>query len=197
MIDRTIKTIVFDIDDTIADLKNPMCQALNKYTGKTIHWNDWNKFNITDQDLYNISYSELCDVLINGNILQNIIPLKETREVLTEIKSRGYNLVYITARGYHPNAYNVTKQWFADWNLPCDSLYICEKGKTKPEYVKDYKDIRMFIDDRFDNCKDFRSEKSKTTVVLKNEPWNVYSHGQDGYDYKIDNLNEVITLLES
>lgn len=198
MIDVAKKSIVFDIDDTIANLKEPMCAALNKFTGKNIHWKDWTD-DITNDKIYNIDFKIMCDIIINQNILENLIPLEETDEVLTRVKQMGYNLLYVTARDYHPFAYDITKKWFDSWKLPYDQIYISSRSRKKIDCISDYKNIVAFIDDNIDNCKQFKNYDSCNYSIMKFESSNKLKSEEEqklSCDFKIHNLREVVDFLE-
>ena len=60
-----------DLDDTLGDLKNPMMDALNRVTGKNIHWSSWTTFNVPE--LYKISENDFMDILIDQKVIENVI----------------------------------------------------------------------------------------------------------------------------
>lgn len=165
------KAIVFDIDDTITDLKVPLCIALNKHTGKNIHWDNWNKYSIIDSDIYDISVSEFVDIIKQEEVLENSIPFSGAVRALTRFKERGYKLVYVTARGYIEDAQEITENWMKKWEIPYDEIYISGYNQSKASLVKDI-EIKAFVDDKLENCIDFKNSDNCETVFLMDAPWN-------------------------
>lgn len=165
-----MKTVILDLDDTLANLRVPMQKVLDKYSKKTIPWQSWDSFYITD--LYGITEAELYSSLIDSGILSDIEPYEDTKETLNALKQLGHNIVIVTSRNYHPDAYNVTKTWFEKHGLPYDKIHISGHGVKKSSFANQYSDVVMAVDDNIDNCNDFIVNSNINKTLLMNMPWN-------------------------
>lgn len=183
-----MKTIVFDLDDTLANLKDPMVDCLNSLTGKNLQSSDLFKFDTTD--IYGITNQDFFNCLINNDILDNLEPFIETRTLLTDLLKNDYNITIITSRAYHPDAFEVTKNWFAKYEIPYSRIIISEHGKKKSDYVTKEENVILFIDDRIENCEDFIASRKAYNVRLFDAPWN-----QQSSIARVANLSEVRQLL--
>lgn len=182
-----IKTVVFDIDDTIADLRNPMCKALNAFSKKDFHWKQWKSFDIVSK--YEIRVDDFYKCIVENNILENIKPHSDTKKILTDLNDQGYNLVIITSRSYHPDAYNLTKRWFDKYDLPYDKIHISSHEKPKTVFLERDQEVIMAVDDRIENCEDFIRHGIPHTY-LYNMPWNKESSLP-----RIQNLSELRNII--
>ena len=183
-----MKTIAFDLDDTLANLKDPMIECLNSFTGKKLQSNDLFKFDITD--IYDITNENFFNCLIDNDILQNLEPFPETQLLLTNLLENDYNVDIITSRAYHPAAFEVTKSWFTKYDIPYSRIIISEHGKKKSDYFTKEENVILFVDDRIENCEDFISSRKAGSVRLFDAPWN-----QQSSITRVTNLSEVRKLL--
>jgi 5'(3')-deoxyribonucleotidase len=182
------KWIVLDLDDTLCDFKEPMYAELQKRTGIDLHWENWDTYFLSHR--FQMSPEDFCNIIIEAGVLDRLEPYSKTLETLTTAKDAGYNVSIVTARSYHPEALKITQDWLAKYKLPYDELHISQHGISKTEYVKHYEDIKLFVDDRTENCEDFLKLKSCEKVRLFDMPWNKKS----GIE-KISSICEVIKLL--
>lgn len=178
------KTAVLDLDDTLGNLKDPLYKSLNKFTGKDIHWKEWNTFNTIG--LYGMNDDDFFNCIINDNLLEEMLPYEKTEAFLNNLKENDYKIVIITSRAYHPNAYNLTTDWFAKYNLPYDAIHITGHGMEKADYIKSYDNIIMAVDDRIENCISFEKSGLVRNTVVYDMPWN-----QDCEFYRISCLSEL------
>jgi uncharacterized HAD superfamily protein len=179
---------VFDLDDTLCDLKDPLARILKEHTELDYHWEDWYDFSISK--MYNLTHAEFCDLIIQSNILESLEPYKESAETLTELKKRGYNIGIITSRDYHPKAYKVTKTWFDKYGLPYDDIQISSHFRGKSEYAKIYEKVIVAVDDRIENCEDFINNGTTENVYLFDMPWNRSSSIK-----RINNIKDVLISI--
>lgn len=165
------KTIALDIDDTLGNLAALMNIHLNKLTGKNIHWKSWNEYDTAKK--YGITTKEFLQCIIDNDLLIQMKPFPKTIPVLTNLKKKNYNLVAVTARSYHPNALQITKDWFNKYNIPIDAIHVSEHGISKVEYVRQYENIVAAVDDKFENCEDFENSGIVNNTLIYNMPWNI------------------------
>jgi len=165
------KVCIFDLDDTLGNLKVPMQKVLDKYSKKSVPWQQWNCFNITD--IYGISIENLFDAIIDSDILTTMEPYDNSLKTLTALKDQGHKIVIITSRGYHPDAYNVTKEWFDRNGIPYDNIHVSSHTIKKSYYANIYDNVIMAVDDNIDNCNDFSTHSKIENTILMDMPWNV------------------------
>jgi uncharacterized HAD superfamily protein len=186
----TQQTIILDADDTLLDLKYPMCEKLNKYTGRSISCDQWNSFNITD--IYGgLDIEDFYSLIINEKLLVNAVPYEGSKATLETLKEKGYKIVIISSRAYHPEAYEVTKQWFDEHELPYDRIHISGNGIKKSIYSNIYDNIVLTVDDNLENCEDFNNNCKVENVLLMNQPWNA----QNQSFQRVSTIQEILNYL--
>jgi 5'(3')-deoxyribonucleotidase len=181
-----IKNIAFDLDDTACNLRVPMNQALNFYTGKAIHWKDWTGHNL--EEIYEITSKEFVQILIDGHVIERANPVPKIKETLDSLKEKGYNIHIITARGWHPNGMAITEQWFEDNKIPFDSINIVPLGGSKADIMDNIGNIKYLIDDNENNCKEVISRGYDAYLVPM--PWNKNSGLK-----RLNSIEEILTIL--
>ena len=171
------KVCLVDLDDTLGDLKNPMMEALGKHTGVDIHWSTWEAFDVPK--IHDSGYS-----------------------FINQLKMLGYYVVIITARGWHPDAFNLTDNWVREHNLNIDELLVIDNNQSKTDVIKKFNNIAFSVDDRIRNCRDYIQSGLADNVILYSAPWNHYmtrwNRFWKGYDYhyRVNDLHEIFELLD-
>ena len=183
------KTVICDIDDVLANLKEPMCKLLNEHAKTQIHWNTWDSFFITH--LYDITDDEFYNLLIDSDILSKLEPYPNAVETIAKVKDAGYKVVLISSRNYHPDAYKVTETWLNKHNIVYDKLHISGNGIKKSLYANMYDNIKLAIDDNVENCKDFMTNCKINKTVLMNQPWNISEQGIP----RINSIEQVMDVI--
>jgi 5'(3')-deoxyribonucleotidase len=181
-----MNNVAWDLDDTICNLRVPMMQALNLYTGKAIDWKDWSGHNL--EEIYEITSDEFVQILIDGNVIERANPVPRIKEVLDALKDKGFNIHIITARGWHPNGMAITEQWFNENKLPFDSINIVPLGGSKADIMDKIGNIKYLIDDNVNNCKEVISRGYDAYLIPM--PWNT-----DSGLKRLSTVEEVLTHL--
>lgn len=174
---------IFDLDDTILNLRVPMMQALNMHTGKAIHWKNWSGYNL--EDVYNISTEEFLNVLIDYNVIERALPIPGVKEALEFVKAKGYDIHIVTARGWHPTAMDTTKKWFEEYNVPYDTINIVPLGSNKSDVMDKIENVICLVDDNVKNCNEVISRGYDAYLI--DMPWNTNS--------TIKRLNSVVEII--
>ena len=165
--------IGIDIDDTIAETFETLLPYSQKYTIEDLK----RKSNINLRgDLSNHFYI----VYVNGwnepeaiafwekyyaEILRNLNIKKFAAEVINKLKQEGHNIYLITARWDMrvDNVREITKKWLEDNNVKYDELILNASDKLK---IAKEKNIDIFIDDSFNNCKSIKDETSAKVYLM-------------------------------
>lgn len=189
------KTVIFDIDDTIGDLKTRLQGIYRKHTGDdTISFNDWTDYHVHDR--HGISFDGLSQLFIEDKSLELMKPHEGIIEVTAILKARGYNIEFVTARGWLPGAYDVTKKWLDDNFVTYDRINIVPLFQCKEEATRHIENIILFVDDRYDHCTAMQESGRVQKTLLYSQPWNTKWHDTLTPNYGvIDNLYDVLKYL--
>ena len=165
------KTIIFDLDDTLGCLKSRLQEIYRRATGdNTISYNDWDNYGQPNR--YGISSEQLSELFIEDQSLELMKPHDGVVEVTAILKSRGYNIEIVTARGWRPDAYNVTKKWLDDNYISYDKINIVPLHQCKEEATRHIDNIHLFVDDRFDHCDNMMKSGRVNRCLVYKQPWN-------------------------
>lgn len=166
--------IGIDIDDTISETFETLLPYAQKYTiedlkreskvhmdGKLgnhfyiVYMNEWNEQEATD--FWSKYY---------GEILRKLNIKTFASDVIKKLKEQGDKIYLITARWDMPNddIKGITLEWLKENKVEYDELII--NASDKLNLVKE-KNIDIFIDDSFKNCKAI-AENTSTKVYMMN-----------------------------
>lgn len=162
------KEIALDLDDTLLNLKVPLMTALNLHTNKAIHWKDWAGSNL--EEIYGVTAEEFIDIMIKGQVIERALPIPGVREALQRLRYKGYNIHIITARGWHPEGYSVTKEWLDENSFPYDTINIVKLGSNKADVMDEIANVNCLIDDNEKNCNEVISRGYDAYLIAM--PWN-------------------------
>lgn len=195
---KKLKTCLIDLDDTLADMKQAMMSALNKATGKYIHWSKWNTYDVPA--LYGIEYEKFLQICRDEQVIHNVVINESSENFLSTLKMLGFYNVLITARGWHPDGKKITEQWVTDHGLCVDEIILVESNQSKIEVIEKFDNIEFSVDDRIKHCREYKQTKKVNNVFVCDAPWNThmsrwnpYCGGFD-YDMRVNNLNEIVAL---
>lgn len=189
------KTVIFDIDDTVGCLKERLQLIYRNHTGdQTISYNDWTEYHVHNR--YGISFDGLSEMFIQDKSLEIMKPHEGVMEVTAILKARGYNVEFVTARGWLPEAYDVTKAWLDEHQISYDRINIVPLFQCKEEATRHIKDIVLFVDDRYDHCTAMADSGRVGKSLVYRQPWNSLQEGiyNPNLDY-ISSLYEVLNYL--
>lgn len=188
------KTVVIDIDDTLGDMRNPMSDMLNRYSNKNLHWNSWNEFRT--EHLYGIGYDEFLVLLRDNNIIENMKPHDESVQFMHTLADMDYRTVLLSARNWHDNAADITKDWLELHNIPYDELIICNIGDNKSDIISNIcNDIKFVVDDSIAHCMEYAENKNIEKVFVYDMPWNRAGNIDEKRINRIYNLNQIMENL--
>lgn len=179
--------LLLDADGVIADL-DVQRDALNKATGKTLTESDWSTYAL--DELYGLSQSEITEIFTKYDIISNALPLPGAMRALHEL-SKAFNLHIVTHRGWHPEAFGLTQQWFERHNLFYDTLTIVEFGESKSEAYKSIApSFEALVEDSLSNLEDAEKSGVVSQSILIEQPWN-----QSGWEKYKDGSSRFKGLL--
>lgn len=187
------KPIAIDIDDVIADLSTDLHLSLAKRYDFVTPVSTWSSYSYT-VDL-GVPYDDFLQHIIDDNLLKNLRPIPGAAEALRGLKKAGADLVMITSRGYHPDAYSITEEWLVRNEMTFDDLIIVPHGETKSQAAKLYypKGFQLMADDYAKNLKDMRAAGLLGRAVLIDMPWN---RSQSEYRMNSSRFHSLIDMVE-
>jgi len=179
------KIALVDLDDSLVELKTPLMHALNEWSGKSIHWDQWHCYDLGK--IYNISHADVRNCIQNNKLLHNVELKHDAMQFLNLLKSKNYLIHIVSARAWHDNAYKITLEWLNSRNVPYDALTITNHDVAKIDVVRNfYNKVDLAIDDCFHHIKDYKESGIVKHAVLIHHPWNK----NDTHDKVINDIAE-------
>ncbi len=164
---RKPKIALFDLDDTLVNLKQTLYDVLVLEYGKdrVPHWALWDAFDV-DQKI-GISIDELKDVCVSHKVFRLVRPTFFAPFILNDLKSRGFHILIVTSRhGFVPNAIEETKEYLKEHKLVHDELVVTHHGHNKMDSLLHHDKMTFAIDDQVKNCVDFADSGKFDHVFL-------------------------------
>ena len=186
----SIKKIGLDIDDTITNTHVVLMKYAIKYNMEhenkpLIKYNTNNfgeAFNWSDEEVENFFRTYYLDAL------NEIEPKANAKEVLTKLKSEGYEIIFVTIRndrecGGENEAKRITLEWLNKYDIPFNELHvgIFDKKKFCLE-----NSIDVFMDDSINTINNIKDTNIKTLLAM-----NIYNN-----DYQDDNVTNIYSMDE-
>lgn len=164
------KWILFDVDDVVVSYRESLYQSF-KVLGKDIHWSKWNTYKHVK--IYGLKdYDEFLNHMITAQIIENSLIEPGVKELMHKLKEDGYSIGFLTARSWHPEAYEVTLDCIRRYNLPVDKVIVTEFKGKKTDYLNEFPgEIVGFLDDSPSHVEDFISANIPNSYVM-DRPWN-------------------------
>ena len=185
-----MRVAAIDIDDTLANLRDPLMRALNEYTGKDIHWEDWDVYDLSH--IYGMTVADFKACLIESDVLREAKPMVDSINFCQHLIDNNYLVLMVTARGWHPQAEELTKQWLEEFNVPYHDLYITKHNESKYKAIEKYGVIDLAVDDSIKNITDYKESGMVRHPVLFHHPWNKNHE----HDKIIHNIMQAVEYVE-
>ena len=187
-----MKTIIIDLDDCIANGSERCTREYNKLlpnhlpkiTVDTIEYDFYNKLGIKFREFFTEEH------------FLELNPIENSVETLQNL-SKDYRIMYITARGFLSNGYEVSKQWLTMHSFPfktTDGLFVVDT-ELKSSIVNRYNlgEVEFVLDDAISNITDYRNNIKTNHIFMIDRPWNRDNREFD--QYRIKNIIEVLAKL--
>lgn len=180
--------VIFDCDDVLANLRDPLQDLVSEHIGKKVSWTEWDQYEIGK--IYDFDFAPVCEMIVQREILESLQPEPHARELVSYYKDKGYSTMMITARRYHPNGYFVTKQWLQDHKLEIDDLLCIDLHQKKRDYIKNVPQVKAYIEDNHSHAEQASGLENVETVYLLNRPWNQ----NISQCIRVNNLKDILDL---
>lgn len=167
-----MKIAVLDIDDVSFNLRDGMLAALNKHSGMNLVHDDWTDYNLHGR--YGITLQDFFDILIKEKVVENSDPEPWLRTFTHTLVHNGYQVDFLSARGWHPNAMEITKMKLTLYGIPHHNVNLVPIECKKHEFVKEnYGSIELIVEDSPTHFHEiFVEHKLSNNGVLIERPWN-------------------------
>jgi len=179
---------VFDVDDTIANLREPLHRALTNETGITIGLESWNVYDIFRY--YGMDRADFLDIIHKHDLLKKCKPEPGAYECIEHIRESGHKIGLLTARGWNPDALKITHAWLEEHGIQVDRLHIMSSG-VKGDYIHQFDNAVMFVDDHHAHVDSVHKMGVDSWIVER--PWNSEHKIQN----RVDNLHVLLNVLKN
>ena len=178
-------TIVLDLDDVLANLRDSLYRTLSRASGVKLHWRHWRSYDLCEH--YPTVCNRLDEILVDDRTLESCRPEPGAVAATRALAELGFEIAIVTARGWHPKAEAVTRDWLDEHGIQYDHLSIVSLGGSKLEALKRFRRITLAVDDHPDHVR--RYDMVGIPALLMDRPWNVGWPGE-----RIFTLERVVEL---
>lgn len=166
------KWVVFDVDDVLLNFVESLYDAGKKHNllSTDLHWKDWNSYNHLDYFTHK-NQDDFRKFLVDQRVIEGLKPFPEVKSVIQEI-SKNYEIGFLTSRGYHPRAKEITENSIGN-HFDIDGKVVIAglHGMKKTDFLKEFDgEVVAYIDDTIMHVKDFQAIGIK--AALRRQKWN-------------------------
>lgn len=175
-------TIVLDLDDVLANLRESLYRVLAANTGIDRHWRDWPHYDLCQH--FAIAKPELEALLIREQTLEVCVPEPDAAAATAALAALGFELTIITARAWHPRAEALTRNWLDAHGISYHDLRVVALGGNKLDALPEG-EVVLAVDDHPGNIR--RYQQAGIPSLMMDMPWNV-GHAAE----RIHDLDDVV-----
>ena len=175
------RVAVVDVDDVLFPCTQIILNKLNQEHNRQVSLDDLKGFHVLSHfPEIGKDFQDLIAYLISGHDYMNVPGVYDyAKPVLDLLRSRGFYIAIVSSRGFHPEGYRNTFNYFKKYSLPFDSLATVGMGSSKIDFVYDHisSDIHLVIDDNAQVIDE--SLESDAFVIKTKRAWNSHlvTHG--------------------
>jgi|GEM_PF-1939550 len=167
--------IVFDLDDVLCNLREPMSDALAKATGKRIAWQDWTTYDLPV--LYGVGLDHCLSAFLEHEVLERAKPEPGAVDAVRVCRELGCEVQVMTARGWHPDGDALTRSWLAAHGFVVDALAVVGLHESKAAVIEAAGGADFLLDDSPRHIQEVMATGVVTTPVVLCRPWNQHVTG--------------------
>lgn len=184
---NSMPTVVLDLDDVVANLRDSLYQILSAASGRAYHWQQWQHYDLARH------YPELADrleaLLVAERALERCLPEAGAAAATLALQQAGWQVAIVTARGWHPQAYAVTEAWLQQHAIVYQQLRVVPLGGDKRSVLAELGEVRLAVDDHPTHIERYR--QSGINTLLMDRPWN----RQHPHPARIQHLEQALAWL--
>lgn len=164
------KIAVFDCDDVLANLRDPLQDLVSEHLKTPVYWKDWNQYEIGK--VYGFDFSHICEMIVKRNTLFNLQPEPYARALIRSYKQEGCRTVVLTARGYHPHGKQITTTWLNMHGLEIDDVICIGLKEHKRDYLDSMTQVEVYVEDNHHHAEQAHDLPNVKRIFLLDRPWN-------------------------
>lgn len=180
---KVAMTIILDLDDVLANLRESLCQTLGRAAGSRLHWRDWRHYDLRQH--YPTVADRLEPLLIAARTLELCQPEPGAAAATQALDRLGFTVLIITARGWHPQGEALTRAWLNEHGIHYDELAVVPLGTNKLAALSPMHVVALAVDDHPSHVMQYR--QAGIPALLMDRPWNAGLPGE-----RIDSLDTLV-----
>lgn len=162
-------TVVFDVDEVVANIRDKIASVLHKVTGRDISPERWDTYDLSE--IYGIDIDRCLAAFLEHEVLENATLEPGAREAIKMTRESGYRVMMLTARGWHPDGDRLTREWLSAHGIIVDELRLIPVHASKVTTLEGTNTL-FFVDDNPRHIIEAEGSTSILTPVLFTRPWN-------------------------
>lgn len=163
--------IICGLDNTLMTTAPLMVAQLNSLTGQAHNHQTLYSYNLPN--VYALPFDVIQDCFVKQQVLEHAQwtgDQKVWNAAVWNWLANGHQVVYCTARGWHPNAHAITlKHTCAVGEIPVELLVVNGEDKTQALLRQGIKP-HVFLDDNYDHV--VSAHKAGARSILFGQAWN-------------------------
>lgn len=165
--------IVWDLDEVLANMSAIMCERLNPLYGTATHPSAWTNHEF-HQFFGGADRQTFIRRMIDLRIMEDCTPEHGSREVLSDLNAAGWRQVIVTARGWHPDADAVTRDWLRRHGMApfIDEIVIVDAWASKVDALRRLGRAALYVEDNPQHALAAAERDLAAAVLLLDRPWN-------------------------
>jgi len=182
--------VVFDLDDTLANLREHLMAALNRRTGLQVHWTEWRRYELVS--VYGVAVEQILAWVLEDEVLESATLEPHAHDAVTVAREAGYRVAVVTARGWHPRGERITREWLERQGLTVDDVHLVPAFGSKAHVLARLGQVGHYIDDHAGHLHPARVVPGVRKTYLLDRPWN----WEDTTLRRVRGLDEFVRILE-
>lgn len=177
------KTIIFDCDDVLANMRNEMIRVASTAMDRPVSVNELNTDRINN-------YMEDNDLFTSLNIDQ--LKREKGSAIITHyLKAMGWSIHMVTARSGFPQAAIRTRDWLIKNDILIDELYVVHHHESKRDILSTLGPIDLYVEDNHNHVEAAHDLPNVKNILIMDRPWNTHVN----VGTRIKTLDDVLTFI--
>ncbi|MBO9471505.1 hypothetical protein J7355_15555 [Endozoicomonas sp. G2_2] len=168
-VDPAKRTIALDVDDTLANLRDPIAAMISRELAVDVDWRHWTDYVIHER--FKLPLARFLTLLIEHEVLEHIALEPDARDSVEQLRAMGYRIEAWTARQFHPRAREITAHTLAPLGIGANDIVLFGQGESKATLLAERADVAFLVDDNAGHLAATGHGASDRTVLM-DRPWN-------------------------
>lgn len=163
--------IVFDLDDTLFNLRDALRSILTDELGHEAWRNVQTRLNGRAKR-QSVSAATLLEIAFRRRLLELGDLEPQASYVVAELRAMGYAIEVWTARGAYPDAFQITLETLRPLGIGRESVRVLRSRASKARLLSQRSDVCFLIDDSLTHARQACQAGYANRVILMSRPWN-------------------------